>query len=330
MRPRAALGWLLILALGCAKATPTTPARRPAGARLVVAVVPKATTFEFWKSVHAGAARAAAELGVDLIWKGPLNEADPEAQINVVQDLITRRVDGICLAPVDSQALVSVVREANAEGIPTVVYDSGLDATPADIVSTVSTDNRAGGALAARHLGKVLGEKGRVVVLRFSPGSQSTRVREEGFLATLRAEFPGVEVISETEYAGNSAESALDKSQQLFEKFGDRIDGVFTPCEHVTAGMLRALEERGATDKVKHVGFDSSPRLVRALRDRKIDGLVLQDPVRMGDLAVRALVSHLRGQKVLGTIPTGETLATPDNLRVPEVDVLLFPERIEP
>ena len=83
-----------------------------------IAVIPKATSHEFWKSVHAGAVEGAEEAGVDIVWKGPITESDREQQINLVQDFIAQEVDGICLAPLDSQALMPVVHEAAASKIP--------------------------------------------------------------------------------------------------------------------------------------------------------------------------------------------------------------------
>jgi ribose transport system substrate-binding protein len=129
--------------------------------KYTIAVIPKGTTHEFWKSVHAGAANAARELGnIEIIWKGPLQEDDREGQINVVQDFITKRVNGIVLAPLDAQALVASVKDAKEREIPTVVFDSGLD-DPDIIVSYVATDNYNGGSLAARRLAEVLGAKGK-------------------------------------------------------------------------------------------------------------------------------------------------------------------------
>jgi ribose transport system substrate-binding protein len=216
----------------------------------VIAVVPKATIHEFWKSIHAGAIQGAKESGVKILWKGPLLESDPESQINVVQDFITKRVDGICLAPLDPHALTGVVRDAKAEGIPVVLFGSQLDAAET-VVSQVGTDNAHGGAVGARHLGQLLGGKGNVIMLRYTAGSVDSDQRENGFLDTLHKEFPDIRVLSDSEYAGASAEMALDKSQQLLEKYGDRVNGIFTPCQHVTLGMLRALEERGLAGKVK-------------------------------------------------------------------------------
>jgi ribose transport system substrate-binding protein len=132
---------------------------QPANVKYRIAVIPKGTTHEFWKSVHAGAAQAAKEAGnVEIFWKGPLQENDAEGQINVVQEFITKKVDGLVLAPLDSQALIAPVKDALQQGIPTVIFDSGL-ADESIIVSHVATDNYHGGALAAGRMAEVLGVK---------------------------------------------------------------------------------------------------------------------------------------------------------------------------
>lgn len=128
----------------------------PANPKYRLAVIPKGTTHEYWKSVHAGATKAAKEAGnVEILWKGPLQENDTEGQINVVQDFITKKVDGIVLAPLDSQAIVQSVKDAKQQKIPTVIFDSAL-ADESIIVSYVATDNFQGGAMAARRLAEVL------------------------------------------------------------------------------------------------------------------------------------------------------------------------------
>jgi ABC-type sugar transport system substrate-binding protein len=133
----------------------------PNDAKYRLAVIPKGTTHEFWKSVHAGATQAAKEAGnVQIFWKGPLQENDTDGQINVVQEFITKKVDGIVLAPLDSQALISSVNDAKQQGIPTVIFDSALgDQT--NVISYVATDNFEGGALAARRLAEVVAAKSK-------------------------------------------------------------------------------------------------------------------------------------------------------------------------
>lgn len=328
---RRCVGWLILLgslAAGCGSGDSSSD-RGAKRDKPLIAVIPKAVSHEFWKSVHAGAIHGQDAAGVDIIWKGPITESNREEQINLVQNFIAQGVDGICLAPLDSQALLPVVQEAKAAGIPVLIFDSGLVGGDADIVSFVATDNYHGGEIAGRHLGKLLGGKGKVIVLRQVVGSQSAEQREQGCLDVLKAEFPEIEIISSGEYAGDTADKALVKSQQLLLSFGEQVDGVFTSSQHVATGMLRALEEQGLAGKVKFIGFDAGPELVAALGAGKMHGIVLQDPVRMAELSVTTLADHIRGKKVEPRIGTGETLATPENMNDPEIKKLLDPELVE-
>lgn len=299
------------------------------GKKQVIAVIPKGTTHEFWKSVHAGAKNAAAELGdVEIAWKSQLLENDREGQINVIQDFVVQKVDGMVLAPLDQTAMVPAVQAAVRAGVPTLIFDSGLDDT-ASIVSYVATDNYHGGQLAARELAGLLAGRGNVILLRYNPGSESTAQREQGFLECLQAEFPEVNILSSDQYSGTTPEDSLNKSLQLLNQFRDRVQGVFAVCEPNAAGMLGALEQTGLVGKVKFIGFDPSPHMVEALAAGKMHGIVLQDPVRMGYLGVKTIVAHLRGEQVEKRIGTGEALATPANMKEPAIEKLLNPEQAE-
>lgn len=294
--------------------------------RTTIAVIPKGTTHEFWKAVHAGAAKAAKELDVDVIWKGPLKEDDLKAQIDVVQSFVAQGVSGVVLAPLNAKALGGAVRGAVEAKIPVVVFDSDLEGK--DHVSFVATDNRAAGELAGKHLGALLGGKGKVVLLRYQEGSASTQHREEGFLAGIAA-HPGVEVISKNQYGGATTESAFSASENLLlaQKAAEGgVDGVFCPNESTTFGMLLALRKAGLAGKIKAVGFDSSEKLLQGLREGHLHGLVLQDPLNIGYLAVKTMAAHLRGQKVEARIDTGARLVTADKLEEPAIKELTSPD----
>jgi len=290
---------------------------------LQIAVIPKGTTHEFWKSIHAGAARAARELGVEIIWKGPQKEDDRAQQITVVEDFISRGVDGIVLAPLDDRALMRPVRDAVRERIPVVIIDSALQGS--DFASYVATDNYKGGVLAARRLGELLGGRGRIFLIRYQEGSASTMQREAGFFDTVTKEFPGIVLLVKDQYAGATTETAYQLAENLISRFPD-VEGVFAPNESSTFGTLRALQESRLAGKVVFVGFDSSPKLVQGLRDGHIQGLVLQNPDKMGYLGVKTIVAHLRGEPVEKVIDTGVALATADNMDVPEIRSLLVPD----
>lgn len=291
--------------------------------RLSIAVIPKGTTHEFWKSIHAGAVKAANELGLEIIWKGPTKEDDRSQQIMVVEDFISKRVDGIVLAPLDDRALVMPVQEAVDENIPVVIIDSGLEGE--GYVSFVATDNYKGGVLGAKRLGEILNGKGKVLLLRYQEGSASTEKREKGFIDTMEKDFPAIELVSTNRYGGATTESAYQESENLLNRFPE-LAGIFCPNESTTFGMLRALQVSGKAGKIKFVGFDSSEKLVQALREGEIHGLVLQNPFRMGEVGVKTVLLHIRGEKVKKRINTGVHLATKENMDDPSIKALLTPD----
>ena len=298
-----------------------------AAKRLTIAVIPKGTTHEFWKSVHAGAVKASKELDVDIIWKGPLKEDDRDGQIAVMEDMITRKVSGIVLAPLDDKALRAPVAAAKQAGIPVVIFDSDLKSK--DYVSFVATDNYKGGTIAGEHLAKLIGEKGKVVMLRYQEGSASTMNREKGFLDAIK-KFKEIEVVSSNQYGGATTETAMQASENLLAPLktdtGLSVDGIFCPNESTTFGMLRALQGAGLAGKVKYVGFDSSAKLVEALKNGEINGLVLQNPMRMGYLGVKTVVDSINGKPVENRIDTGVQLVTKENMDEPDVKELLLPD----
>ncbi len=313
----------LSLAVSACGKNPSRPAGSREGRPLQIAVIPKGTTHEFWKSIHAGALQAARELGVEVIWKGPQKEDDRAQQITVVEDFVSRGVDGIVLAPLDDRALMRPVQDAVRDKIPVVIIDSALQGS--DYTSYVATDNYKGGVLAARRLGQLLGGKGRIFLIRYQEGSASTTQRETGFSDTVKKEFPDLNLLVQDQYAGATTETAYQLAENLISRFPD-VEGVFAPNESSTFGTLRALQESRLAGQVVFVGFDSSPKLVQGLRDGHIQGLVLQNPTKMGYLGVKTIVAHLRGESVEKVIDTGVALATADNMDAPDIKSLLTPD----
>ncbi len=178
------------------------------------------------------------------------------------------------------------------------------------------------------------GPKG-IILLRYNQGSESTEQRERGFLETMKKEFPSVTILSSEEYSGTTPESSLDKANQLLVRFGDRVEGIFAVCEPNANGVLVALEQAELAGRVRFVGFDPNDRMVEALKDHKMDGIVLQDPVKMGDLAVKTMVAYLEAGKgadaaqIKKRISTGEYLATPQNCEKEEMKRLLEPPQFD-
>lgn len=316
---------LLLLSLACLTACAGGDS---APGRVSIAVIPKGTSHAFWQSVHAGARRAAKELDVDITWRGPLREDDRDSQVAEVENAVARRVSGIALAPLDESALVAPVMSAQRGGVPVVIFDSGLKG--GGFISFVATDNDKGGELAGEHLATSLGGRGKVILLRYAEGHDSTTRREEGFLRGLGSQS-GIEVVSSNQYAGADVEGGYKRAEALLSRFKAAdgslgVDGVFAPNESSAFAVMRVLKDNGWAGRVKFVGFDASEGLIAGLRDGAIEALVVQDPVRMGYESVVTLVKHLRGQKVEPRIDTGVHLVTREMLDRPDVQQLVHPD----
>jgi ribose transport system substrate-binding protein len=167
-------------------------------------------------------------------------------------------------------------------------------------------------------------------MLRCMEGSASTMEREEGFLEEMKT-FPGIEIASSNQYGGATTESAYQASENLLAPFTNAdgvltLNGIFCPNESTTFGMLRALQDGGHAGKVFYVGFDSSDKLIQALAQGEIHGLVIQDPFQMGYLGVKSVMQFLHGQEVVKKVDTGSVVATRENMDNPDVARLLKPD----
>jgi ribose transport system substrate-binding protein len=307
--------------------TTTSPAAASGGKVLQIAVIPKGTSHDYWKSIHAGALKAQQDeaskgININILWQGPVNEDDRNQQINIVQTFVSKQVDAIVLAPLDSQALVAPVHDATEAKIPVVIMDSGLNGK--DPKSFVASDNEKGGFLAGQELLKDLGGKGRLLMMRYEEGSASTEAREKGFLSAVSGK-PGVTIVSDDQYGGATIETASKSAQNLLNRYGTQIDGIFCPNESTACGMLDALKDAGSSIKVKFVGFDNDDALITALNKGQIQALAVQNPLNMGYMGVETAVDVVKGKAVPSYIDTGVTIVTKSNMDLPANHDLLYP-----
>lgn len=317
----------LSVALGLLAAT-SSQAAEPAAApakKITIAAIPKATTHSYWKAAEAGARRAAAEAGVTLVWLGPLDDSKVAEQISIFENQAASGVQGILLSPCDDRALVGPVRAAARRNIPVAIFDSPLASKAGkDYINFVSTDNKAAGGTAAQTLAGLVGatpaHDGQILVIRFTEGSASTRLREEGFEAEL-AKHSGLK-ISAKQFTDGSMAGAQRVAETLLGNYvkNNKLElaGVFAsnqPTAEGTYNALKALRDKGVEVTAKFVGFDDSTLLVQGLQNGVIDALVVQDPDKMGYLGIKSLVDHLNGKPVEAYIDTGVTVKTKANTK---------------
>lgn len=287
----------------------------------VIAVIPKGTAHLFWVSVQAGALAAGRELDVDVLWNGPNQENEYSRQIQIVDSMIARRVDGIALAAAERTALVQAVDRAAAAGIPVTIFDSGLDSE--NYMTFVATNNYEAGQLAARKLASLLGNRGKVAVVMHAPGSYSTMERERGFDDVMAKEFPDIRVVAR-QFGMSDRAKSVAAAENILTAHPD-LDGIFASTEPSSSGASLALKARGLGGKVKFVAFDTSDAMIEDIKSGVIHATVVQDPFRIGYEAVKTLVDKLHGKNPPKRIDLGGTVVSLENLQTMEIQQLLRP-----
>ncbi len=289
------------------------------GAKYTLAVVPKSVGLFYWGTVHAGASAAAKALHVNIVWKGTETETDVAGQVNILQDFITKHVNGIAFAASDAHGLVSTAQSATKAGIPVVNIDSGLSPQTPPLVAT---DNVAAAAKAADILAQQIGGSGDVALLPFVPSAATSIQRQQGFEQELK-KYPNIHLVA-VQYSQSDISTALSEMQNILTAHPN-LKGVFAANEPGVIGTVHALIARGLAGKVKVIGFDNAPDEVSALSGGQVSALIVQNPFRIGYLGVQEALDLIQHKTVPHSVDTGSTVVTKANMNEPAVHKLLVP-----
>jgi ribose transport system substrate-binding protein len=296
-----------------------------------IAFVPAAETPDFWAAVKAGAEKAQSEATnekqeIRLLWLEPKAGAMTERaeQMTRIEEAVVTSAHGIIVTPVHATAILPSVELAVRQGIKVVTMGTPL--TYPLLTSSVAINNYQAGAEAATLLGRVLGERGKVIVLRHVQAVQQIEKRELGFLDAMRKIYPEIEVISPDLLAAPDEASARRACESLLRQYGSGVQGIFTAGLQTTEALQRALVEAGLSSKIKHVGYDHSAALVTALRQGQLAGLIIQDPFTLGYLATKTMVEALQGKRVSPRVEAPVYTLTLASIDKPEIQAIINPE----
>ena len=285
-----------------------------------IAVISKGFQHEFWQAVRAGAVDAGKELGIRITYEGPANESMLDVQINMVENAITTKADGLLLAALDSEALIPYVKKAVDNGMVVATFDSGVKS---DIpVSFVATNNLNAGGLAADNLAKLIGNKGKVGVIVHDATSQTGIERRDGFLKRVAEKYPDITVL-EPIYGGGDHDKSANLIVDMIWANPDLV-GIFAGNEGSAVGAGIAIKEMGKKDNIVLIGFDSGQLQIDFLAEGIIDGFVSQDPYNIGNLGVKTLAKAMAGEKVDKLYDTGCVYVDSTNINDPEVQRILY------
>lgn len=307
------------LLAGCGKKTTTEPSPSPTK-KLYIPVISKGFQHQFWQAVKLGAEKAAKEYNVEITFEGPETEAQVDKQVEMLQTALDKKPAAICLAALDSKAVISLLERAKAANIPVVGFDSGVDSEIP--VATAATDNKKAAALAADKLAELIGGKGEVACVIHDQTSRTGVDRRDGFLEQMKAKYPNIKVVA-VQYGGGDQLKSTDLAKAIIAA-NPNVKGIYGSNEGSAIGVLNAVKELKLEGKVTIVGYDSGKAQIDAIKDGTVAGSITQDPIGIGYKAVEAAVKAARGEKVDKMIDTGFHWYDKTNIDAADIKALLY------
>ena len=283
----------------------------------LIAVIPQTDGIMLWDAVHAGAEKAAIRTGSSIYWNAPMREDDVAAQVMLVDRVVSsRRYQGLVIAPTQALSLVSPVRRALSQGIPTVIIDSPLTLPAGGNLSYILNDEEESGRLAADRLGKLLNGSGTVALLGIDPDVLGLTTRARSFEQTIAASYPGIRIVQRRTGSFNLLRER-QTAEELLETNPD-IDACVALLWTTLDGLFSAIDSIHPQRSIKIIGFDLAgepPFEQRA----NLDCIIQANTKEMGQKAVELIHAIRQGQAVPPVTRLKPRMITRENLRSPEI-----------
>ena len=312
MKKMVSLVLVALLALSivacAAPAGPAAESAQPAGEKKTLAFLPPAMISPYYASCIAGAKPAAEALGYELVTVAPEKESDYAAQVQLVEDMITRGVDGIILCAINTDAITTAVKKANEAKIPVVMFNTQNELASGEVAAYVRYDQREGGAKVADYVAEVMGGKANVAVIEGLP-SEHTTERMGGFVDRCKEKYPEMSVIIsqpgdwEREKGMNAAANMLQAKPE--------IDAFFALCDEMALGAVQAVKQANGQQKI--FGFDGNPNAAEAILAGDLMSTLSIGGVNTGKLCVETLNKIIKGEQVEKTINVDTFIVNKDN-----------------
>jgi ribose transport system substrate-binding protein len=290
-----------VLLTGCNRGDPARmDGGTAAGGRPTIALVVKTLNNPFFIEMQQGAEEAAAKAGVNLLVQAAEREIDVERQMQIIENLIERKVSALCIAPSGSREIVPVIVKANQAGIPVLIVDTRADeqalaAAGGRVATFIGSDNYDGGRIAGQFVAEKLGGRGNVAVLEGIPGHETGDARLRGFREAI-AQAPGIRVV-----ASQPANWERDQGFNVFQNIlqaNPNVNALFACNDLMALGATEAIAAAGRTGQIIVVGFDAQPEAREAIRKGAMHATVAQFASRMGAIAVEQATKLLRGESI--------------------------------
>jgi ribose transport system substrate-binding protein len=327
---------LVVVVGACAPAaSPAAPAAPPAGAAApqpaaaggaqvtadtYIPVISKGFQHQFWQAVKLGSENAAKDLNVKITFEGPESESQVDKQIEMLQAALDKKPSAVCLAALDSKAVVPLLEKAQSQKIPIIGFDSGVDSNIP--VTTASTDNIAAAGTAADKMAELIGDSGEVGVIVHDQTSRTGIDRRDGFVSRMKEKHPNITIV-DIQYGGGDQLKSTDLAKAMMQAHPN-LKGFFGANEGSAIGVINAVKELNKTGKLVVIGYDSSKAQTDAIRQGVEQGAITQDPISIGYKCVDSAVKAIKGDALPKNIDTGFYYYDKSNIDDPKIKAVLY------
>ena len=311
---------IAFVAVGCSLAwTMSASADNSATQGKTVAFVPGVTGNAFYVSMECGIRSEALKYGFTINFQGA-QAFDPSLQTPIVNAVVATKPAGLLIAPTDSKAMFVPISQAVSAGIKVALVDTTLNDT-SQVITSIATDNTAGGAAAADALAKLIGEKGKVMAIAFQAGASTSDQRQKGFEEGIK-KYPNITYVGFQISNNDPSKAAAEVGATLAAN--PDLAGIFATNDRSAEGAATGLRVADKVGAVKVVGFDAGPTQIKQLQDGLVQALIAQQPYQIGVDGVDAIATALNGKSVQHSITTGTVTITKDNLQEPDIQKAMY------
>lgn len=314
----AALSAVMLVGMAGFVASPV--ANAAAASKLKIEFIPGDATDPYYLTMIRGADLEAKKLNVSLSWTASptWNESNETA---ILRTVIAKKPNGIAITPNSPTGMIAPILAAVKAHIQVALVDSPLSGKQ-PVVSTVIMHDHKGGWEAARLMAQLIHKQGQVYIADASAGDATEIPRLQGFVSYIQHHYPKIHVVG-VEYNNDNTSTAATQLQDILLRY-PHLAGVFATNSYSGMGVGEELKTLGKAGKIKVIAYDADPPEVQYLKSGLFQGLVVQNPYRLGQLVVKNLVLHLRGKKVPALVQLNPVLATRQNMTKPAIANLFY------
>jgi len=289
------------------------------GDKPYIAIISMGFQHQFWQAVKKGAEQAAEEFGATITFEGPESETMVDKQVEMLKAAIAKKPDAICIAAIDSAAVLPDLKAAAEKGIKIIGFDSGVEGDVA--LTTCATDNIAASALAAKHMAELIGGKGEIGMIIHSQTAIDGAMRRDGFKDYIEQNHPDIKIV-DIQYADGDHLKSADAAKAMIQAYPN-LKGIYGSNEGSAVGAMNGAVELNRSDLVI-VGFDSGELIKNGIKNGKMAGAITQDPIGIGYKSVEYAMKAIKGEELPKVVDTGAYWYDATNIDSDKIAPLLY------